>query len=80
MLHYSADPATFRDAMRKEIHPDYGDAVITCACGNTVETRSTVKQMHINTCSACHPFYTGRAQLLDTAGRVEQFKKRYGVK
>ncbi len=66
--------------MQKDIHPEYGEAVITCTCGNVMNMRSTVKQMHVNTCSACHPFYTGRAQYLDTAGRVEQFNRRYGVK
>ena len=66
--------------MRKEIHPEYSDAVITCACGNVMNTRSTVKDMHINTCSKCHPFYTGSATLIDTEGRVEQFRKRYGMK
>ena len=64
--------------MKKEIHPKYGDATITCACGRVMATRSTVKEMNINTCSACHPFFTGQATLLDAEGRVEQFKKRYG--
>ncbi|OVE75576.1 50S ribosomal protein L31 [bacterium E08(2017)] len=64
--------------MKKDIHPDYSEAVIACACGNVINTRSTVKDMHINTCSKCHPFYTGSATLIDTEGRVEQFRKRYG--
>jgi large subunit ribosomal protein L31 len=63
--------------MKKEIHPDYVDAKIICACGNVLETRSTVKEMHINTCSACHPFFTGKAKFIDTEGRVERFQKRY---
>lgn len=63
--------------MKKDIHPAYQDATITCACGSVVQTRSTVKDMHVNTCSACHPFFTGATALLDTEGRVEQFKKRY---
>lgn len=64
--------------MKKDIHPDYDDAVILCACGSTIQTRSTVKDMHINTCSKCHPFFTGTATFLDAEGRVEQFQKRYG--
>ncbi len=66
--------------MKKGIHPEYGEATITCACGNVMETRSTVKQMNINTCSKCHPFYTGKSALLDTEGRVEMFNRRYGRK
>jgi large subunit ribosomal protein L31 len=66
--------------MKKDIHPKYEAATITCACGNVIETRSTVKEMHINTCSACHPFFTGQATFIDTEGRIEQFKKRYGRK
>jgi len=66
--------------MKKGIHPDYEDAAITCACGNVIKTRSTVKEMQINTCSSCHPFYTGQAAFIDTEGRVEQFRKRYGRK
>jgi large subunit ribosomal protein L31 len=66
--------------MRKKIHPEYQDATITCACGNVMQTRSTKKEMHVNTCSACHPFYTGQAKYIDSEGRVEQFKRRYGRK
>ena len=66
--------------MKKDIHPKYEDAKIICACGNVTETRSTVKEMHINTCSMCHPFFTGHATFLDTEGRIEQFKRRYGKK
>jgi len=66
--------------MKKNTHPDYGDAKIICACGNEIATRSTVKEMHVNTCSSCHPFYTGQATLIDAEGRVEQFKRRYGRK
>ncbi len=64
-------------AMKKDIHPEYTDAKIICACGHTHETRSTKKEMHVNTCSACHPFYTGTAKFIDTEGRVERFQKRY---
>ena len=63
--------------MKKDIHPKYDKAAITCACGNVMETRSTVKEMQVNTCSKCHPFFTGQATFIDTEGRVEQFKKRY---
>ncbi len=66
--------------MKKEIHPEYIDAEITCACGNAVKTRSTVKKMHVNLCSACHPFFTGTAKFVDTEGRVDRFQKRYGRK
>lgn len=66
--------------MKQGIHPDYKEATITCACGKVVHTRSTVKEMAVNTCSACHPIFTGHAALLDTEGRVEQFRKRYGRK
>lgn len=63
--------------MKKDIHPKYTDSEITCACGNVIQTRSTRAKMHVNTCSACHPFFTGKATLLDTEGRVERFRKRY---
>jgi large subunit ribosomal protein L31 len=66
--------------MKKEIHPDYTDAEISCACGNVVKTRSTVEKMHVNLCSACHPFFTGQAKFVDTEGRVDRFNKRYGKK
>ncbi len=66
--------------MKTGIHPNYQDAEITCACGNVLKTRSTVKKMHVNTCSACHPFFTGQAKYIDTEGRVERFRKRYGEK
>ena len=65
--------------MRKEIHPKYEAARITCACGNVVETRSTVPEIHVEICSNCHPFYTGKHKLVDTAGRVERFKRKYGM-
>lgn len=66
--------------MKKEVHPQYGDATIVCACGTVVKVKSTRKEMHINTCSVCHPFFTGRAAHLDARGRVEQFRKRYSQK
>ena len=64
--------------MKDKIHPKYEDATITCICGNVIKTRSTAKDMKINSCSACHPFFTGTAKSMDAAGRVEQFNKRYG--
>ncbi|WP_456375259.1 50S ribosomal protein L31 [Thiolapillus sp.] len=64
--------------MKADIHPDYNDIKVTCSCGNTFETRSTLgKDLHIEICSACHPFYTGQQKIMDTAGRVDKFRKRY---
>jgi large subunit ribosomal protein L31 len=63
--------------MKTGIHPNYQEAVVRCACGNEIATRSTVKEMHVNTCSSCHPFFTGSAKLIDTEGRVDRFKKRF---
>ena len=63
--------------MKKDIHPEYIDAEVSCACGNVVKTRSTVEKMHVNLCSACHPFFTGQAKFVDTEGRVDRFNKRY---
>ena len=66
--------------MRKGIHPQYKDAKITCACGSIIETKSTIGDMSVEICSSCHPFYTGKQNLVDTAGRVERFRKKYGIK
>jgi large subunit ribosomal protein L31 len=66
--------------MKQNIHPEYKPTTITCACGNVVETRSTVQNIHVDICSQCHPFFTGKQKLLDTAGRVERFKRKYGIK
>ncbi len=63
--------------MKKGIHPTYVPATVTCACGNTFETRSTMPEIRLEICSACHPFFTGRQKLVDTAGRVEKFKTKY---
>ncbi|MBW7907699.1 MAG: 50S ribosomal protein L31 [Kiritimatiellae bacterium] len=63
--------------MKADIHPEYVEAKIICACGNVLKTRSTRKEMHVTTCSACHPFYTGSSKLLDTEGRVQRFQKKY---
>jgi len=66
--------------MKEGIHPAYSDTKITCACGNVIETRSTVKDINVEICSACHPFYTGKQKLVDSAGRIDRFKKRYNIK
>jgi len=65
--------------MKKEIHPKYNKVVVHCGCGNTFETRSTVKEIHAEICSMCHPFYTGKQKYVDTAGRIERFQKKYGT-
>ncbi len=64
--------------MKADIHPKYLTATVRCACGNTFETRSTQPDIHVEICSACHPFFTGKQKLVDTAGRVERFRQRYG--
>jgi len=66
--------------MKKDLHPDYELTKITCACGNVIETRSTVKNIDVEICSACHPFFTGKQKLVDTAGRIERFNKRFNIK
>lgn len=65
--------------MREGIHPDYKTSKAICACGNTFETRSTLAELHVDICSQCHPFYTGKQKLIDTAGRVERFRRKYGI-
>jgi len=64
--------------MKKKIHPKYVECTVTCGCGETFKTRSTKPQINIEICSKCHPFYTGKQKLVDTAGRVEKFQKKYG--
>lgn len=64
--------------MKEGIHPNYNEVTVKCACGHTFETRSTRKEIFTEICSACHPFFTGKQKLVDTAGRVERFNKRYG--
>jgi large subunit ribosomal protein L31 len=66
--------------VKKGIHPQYQECVITCACGNTVHTQSTKSRISVEICSQCHPFFTGRQKIVDTAGRVERFKRRYTQK
>ena len=66
--------------MKQGIHPKYTQTAVTCACGNTFETRSTAAKIEVEICSQCHPFYTGKQKLIDTAGRVERFKQKYNIK
>ena len=66
--------------MRKGIHPEYVSCKVSCACGHTFNTRSTVPEIQVEICSACHPFFTGKQKYIDTAGRIEKFKKKYGYK
>jgi large subunit ribosomal protein L31 len=66
--------------VRADIHPEYVDTNVTCSCGNTFSTRSTAKSgnIHVEVCSACHPFYTGKQKIMDVGGRVEKFERRFG--
>ena len=66
--------------MQKDIHPEYKETTITCACGNEIKTRSTKENIHVEICSKCHPFYTGKQKLVDTGGRVDRFNKRFSKK
>jgi len=63
--------------MKEGIHPDYHPVEVVCACGHTFRTRSTADKIHVEICSNCHPFYTGQQKIVDTAGRVERFRKKY---
>jgi len=63
--------------MKADIHPDYTTTEITCACGNVIEAGSTKKGIKVEICSSCHPFFTGKQKLIDTAGRIERFRKKY---
>jgi large subunit ribosomal protein L31 len=65
--------------MKKDIHPKYEKSIISCACGNSFETGSTKKSMKVEICSVCHPFFTGKQKIIDTAGRVERFNKKYNL-
>src|ERR1700748_3788948 len=67
----------FGGLMKANIHPEYVDAVVKCACGETFKTRSTKPEIHLEICSKCHPFFTGKQKLVDTAGRVERFQRKY---
>jgi large subunit ribosomal protein L31 len=65
--------------MKSGIHPDYNTITVKCACGNTFETKSTAKEIAVEICSNCHPFFTGKQKLIDTAGRVDRFRRKYGM-
>jgi large subunit ribosomal protein L31 len=65
--------------MKQGIHPEYKTATVQCACGNRFQTMATLDQLHVEICAVCHPFYTGKQRLIDTAGRVDRFKKKYGT-
>ncbi|WP_421867623.1 50S ribosomal protein L31 [Motiliproteus sp.] len=64
--------------MQSGIHPEYKEITATCSCGNTIKTRSTGSDLHLDVCSSCHPFYTGKQKVVDTAGRIDRFNKRFG--
>lgn len=66
--------------MKENIHPNYQNCTVSCACGNTFVTKSTVPEIKLEICNECHPFFTGKQKLLDSTGRVERFKKKYGIK
>ena len=66
--------------MKQGIHPEYVEALVHCACGNSFNTRATKADIHVEVCSACHPYFTGEQRIVDTAGRVERFRRRYGIK
>ncbi|MCI6178702.1 MAG: 50S ribosomal protein L31 [Campylobacter sp.] len=65
--------------MKKDIHPEYVECNVICACGNTFKTRSNKAEIRLDICSACHPFFTGSEKIVDSAGRVDKFKKKYGL-
>lgn len=65
--------------MKADIHPKYFDCQVTCGCGNTFKTRATVKELRIEICGVCHPFYSGKQKFVDSAGRVDRFVKKYGA-
>lgn len=65
--------------MKAEIHPEYNEVKVVCSCGNSFDTRSTLSdEIHLDVCSSCHPFYTGKQKIVDTAGRVDKFQKKFG--
>lgn len=66
--------------MKKGIHPRYVRSRIACVCGNVIETRSTSAEIHVEICSSCHPYFTGKEKMVDTAGRIERFRRKYGTR
>jgi large subunit ribosomal protein L31 len=81
-LHFLASRSTpkLRFLVKTDIHPVYATATVKCACGNTFQTRSTSAELHTDVCAACHPFYTGKQKFLDTAGRIDRFRQKFGKK
>jgi large subunit ribosomal protein L31 len=77
-IFHSYLPKLLRAPVKTDIHPEYATATVKCACGNTFQTRSTVAEIHTDICNVCHPFFTGKQKLIDTAGRVERFRQKYG--
>jgi large subunit ribosomal protein L31 len=79
--HFSRDASIASEAMKADIHPEYKEITVTCSCGNSFLTRSTLgNDLQIEVCSNCHPFYTGKQKVMDTGGRVDKFRKRYASK
>jgi len=77
---YAHAPVLDNPSMKAEIHPDYKEIKVTCSCGNAFSTRSTLgEELHVEVCSACHPFYTGKQKIVDSGGRVDKFRRRYGM-
>ena len=73
-------PTVVRKIMKADIHPDYNEITVTCACGNSFVTRSTLgENLQVEVCAKCHPFFTGKQKILDSGGRVEKFRRKYGV-
>jgi large subunit ribosomal protein L31 len=77
---FPSSQRTPNPAVKTDIHPEYATCTVRCACGNSWQTRSTVAELHLDICSNCHPFYTGKQKLVDTAGRVERFRQKYAGK
>ena len=77
---YGKNKSERHPEMKAKIHPEYVEATVHCACGNSWQTRATRPSLRVEVCSQCHPFFTGEQRIVDTAGRVERFKRRYGMK
>jgi large subunit ribosomal protein L31 len=77
--HTFPSPKNSRQAMKEGIHPQYIETVVTCGCGNTFKTRSTKKEIRVDVCNACHPFFTGKVKYIDTAGRIEKFQNKFAA-
>ncbi len=71
------EPTPFRHTMKEGIHPPYKVVTVTCACGNRFQTRSTARELSVDVCSQCHPFYTGKQRLVDAKGRIDRFRRKY---